>query len=633
LTEQIHAYFDDADRQQGAVDSGALRRGVEEDELIMVEVSELDGLPPEAPIRGRRWPIIAAAAVVLVAVAALVLSYRRDTRDSQPAAPPPLANGLIAFVGGTDDNTSTSDIYLVAPNGTGLRPLTSTPGFVEYAPAWSPDGSRLAFLRTADDEFSDDVTAASPCETVCRLVVVDPSTGVETFSVDIGEVTGVVQSLAWSPDGDAIAISSASCDGVGNCGPSTSVLAEIETGSFTTFTPAWAYEAMWSPDDEWLALFLASDRGGSLLLVPADLIPAGGVVDVADVADLPGVRALPERSGDVFLRSVEWMPDGSAMLGTFGEIDVSIDVVTVADGERRTLIEDGFDPVMSPDGSQIAYFREDRPGPKEVWVAAADGSDPRRVTVSSTTPAWSPDGRLLLAEDHQGWFTVRPDGTDRTTLGIRDQTPSFRFEGFIASGIDWQPLPPGSSTPTEQPATDVAMGFVGAYGAHDADQAITYLADDTHLAITYNSHTSRIEGTPEQLRLHLAWLEAVRDQRTLDSCDRVSSSADGTAIRCTYEFHSFGSDELGRGPFRGSYFDLTVRDGKIVQATETIEISEFSPQMWEPFADWMDANYPADADVMYSDATRTEPRRTDESIQLWEQHIREYVDAHAGAEG
>jgi hypothetical protein len=64
-----------------------------------------------------------------------------------------------------------------------------------------------------------------------------------------------------------------------------------------------------------------------------------------------------------------------------------------------------------------------------------------------------------------------------------------------------------------------------------------------------------------------------------------------------------------------------------------MEISEFSPQMWEPFADWMDAEYPSDADVMYSDATRIEPRRTEESIQLWEQHIREYVDAHAAGGG
>jgi hypothetical protein len=109
----------------------------------------------------------------------------------------------------------------------------------------------------------------------------------------------------------------------------------------------------------------------------------------------------------------------------------------------------------------------------------------------------------------------------------------------------------------------------------------------------------------------------------------VSSSATGTTVRCTYHFHSFGSDVLGWGPFSGRYFDLTVHNGKIVRATENPDLSLFTPQMWSPFADWMDANHPADADVMYTDATRSGPRLSEESIQLWKQHIPEYVAAKA----
>jgi hypothetical protein len=169
-------------------------------------------------------------------------------------------------------------------------------------------------------------------------------------------------------------------------------------------------------------------------------------------------------------------------------------------------------------------------------------------------------------------------------------------------------------------AKEVAQGFVEAYGAFDVDRAITYLADDAEI-------TGLIEGrTPEALRPGLAWLEAVGQQLMLDSCDQVNSSATGTTVRCTYDFHSFGSDELGWGPFRGSYFDLTVRDGKIVQVSTYVETEQFSPQMWSPFADWMDANYRADADVMYANASRNGyARYTDESIQLWAQHIDEYV--------
>jgi Tol biopolymer transport system component len=392
------------------------------------------------PRRSRPMIVGAAAAAVAAAVVAAAVVTRRDADVGRATGP--TGNGLIAFVRESDDNPATSDIYVVAPDGTGLRPLTSTPDLVEYAPAWSPDGSRLAFVRSTDDEWAPP-NGSWPCRTDCQLVVIDPSTRVETFSAEIfglEEGLQVPQSLAWSPDGRAIAISSNLRDVWGNIGPESSRIVDLETGSFTTFAPPSV--ARWSPDGEWLAVFEQSDRGSSLLLVPADLIPTGGVVEIGGLA---GVRPLP---APAYPGSV-WMPDGSAMLGTYGAwsssdqgwIDVSIDLVTVADGERHTVIEDGVDPVVSPDGSQIAYGRGsptlDFGG--EVWVAAADGGDPRPVALSLTRPVWSPDGSLLVASDHQGWFTVRPDGADRTPLGIRDDSPSFPLAKSVSSQIDWQP--------------------------------------------------------------------------------------------------------------------------------------------------------------------------------------------------
>jgi Tol biopolymer transport system component len=383
------------------------------------------------PRRSRPVMVAAAAAAVAAAVLATAVVARRDADVGRATGL--VGNGLIAFVDESVENPATSDIYVVAPDGTGLRALTSTPALIEYAPAWSPDGSRLAFVRSADAEYSPSNEGSWPCRTDCQLVVVDPSTGVETFSTDIAHRGEVPYSLAWSPDGRAIVISSNFRDAWGNVGGGSWRIVDLESGSVTTFPPT--YQVGWSPDSEWLALYEENEFGTSLLLVPADRIPTGGLVDVADLA---GVRSLLESLESAGFDGSVWMPDGSAMLGTVGHR--SIDVVTVADGERRTLIEDGFDPVVSPDGGQIAYSRGETPsGVREMWVAAADGSDRRRVTTSSTPPAWSPDGSLLLAADSQGWFTVRPDGTDRTALGIRDQTLLFPSSRTISSGIDWQP--------------------------------------------------------------------------------------------------------------------------------------------------------------------------------------------------
>jgi len=98
-------------------------------------------------------------------------------------------------------------------------------------------------------------------------------------------------------------------------------------------------------------------------------------------------------------------------------------------------------------------------------------------------------------------------------------------------------------------------------------------------------------------------------------------------------FHAIKSDEIGRGPFTGSSFTLTVRDGKIVRASQYFEIDKFSPQMWEPFAHWVSTTYPKDAAVMYEDGTLTNYRLTEKSIRLWEQHTREYVKVVRATQG
>jgi hypothetical protein len=165
-------------------------------------------------------------------------------------------------------------------------------------------------------------------------------------------------------------------------------------------------------------------------------------------------------------------------------------------------------------------------------------------------------------------------------------------------------------------AEEVATGFVEAYGAFDVEQATTYLADDATIAVL---------GAQDDLRLLSSWLEATGYQQIVDPCEGVGNSASGS-IRCTFAFHALRSGELGRGPFRGSSFDLVVRDGKIVHASQDWEIEKFSPQVWEPFANWVSTVHPKDAAVMYQDDSHSGVRLTSESIRLWDLRTREYVE-------
>jgi hypothetical protein len=226
-------------------------------------------------------------------------------------------------------------------------------------------------------------------------------------------------------------------------------------------------------------------KGEPLLLVPTVLLDTTNLVVDSDVF---GVRPLPVR--DDVGWGVSWMPDSSAVAITL--LDGSVQVVTIADAQYRTLIEDGAESSWwSPDGRQLAYWRapvevevcdynfgpdvtlfgawQADEVPDEVWVAAADGTEARPVATSLLAPIWSPDGNLLLGAGPDGLFTVRPNGTGRTILtpntlhpaspdGCPTTVPDTAASpGLSVSGLPaWQPLPPAADTgeTTAPAATD-----------------------------------------------------------------------------------------------------------------------------------------------------------------------------------
>jgi hypothetical protein len=176
--------------------------------------------------------------------------------------------------------------------------------------------------------------------------------------------------------------------------------------------------------------------------------------------------------------------------------------------------------------------------------------------------------------------------------------------------------PPTTVDPSET-AEDVATDFYNAFYSSNEDQAVSMLADDADVS------GWGLDGTRE-FRLLMRFSEATGFQHILDSCVETSSYALGTVVRCTWDFHGIRSDEIGRGPYSGSYDEITIRDGEIVDVFSHIDIAEFRPQMWKPFADWVSTNYPEDVAVMYKSGF-SDYRLTEESIRLWEQHTREYV--------
>lgn len=195
--------------------------------------------------------------------------------------------------------------------------------------------------------------------------------------------------------------------------------------------------------------------------------------------------------------------------------------------------------------------------------------------------------------------------------------------GVAAVALLWIMRPAeDTTTPANEPAAlsapdpeavGIAEEFLQASNDFDALQAMSYLSDD-------------VVGHRKAYRQNLSWLEATGFQKILDFCQQVGgSTASGTSVRCTYDFHGLRSDEMGLGPYGGSSDEFTVHDGLIVQQSGLLDTEKFSPQVWEPFAEWVSKAYPEDAAVMYEDASYSQEMHTPESIRLWEQHTREYV--------
>lgn len=168
-------------------------------------------------------------------------------------------------------------------------------------------------------------------------------------------------------------------------------------------------------------------------------------------------------------------------------------------------------------------------------------------------------------------------------------------------------------------AENIATQFVEAYVAHDADKATSYLAADVDL-----SKFTRDLGLGPYVRMDVA----TGFKRLFDSCVATSAAPTGISVRCPYDFHGIRSEEIGLGPYSGSWWDIAIEDGQIVSVSDEIVFMEngFSDQMWEPFARWIGSTHPEDGAVMYVNwPSILSAQYTDESIALWEERSSEYV--------
>jgi TolB protein len=281
----------------------------------------------------------------LLAIPAIVLLSALLVAPADAAFPG--QNGRIALSSRDAVGTDRFGVFTVNPDGSGALRLTDEgphPG--ELAPAWSPDGRKIAFSRHSPEVHE------------IWTMNADGSNQVQLTNDPVGRYA---MTPTWSPDGARIAFERGGDIWIMNADGSlpTNITADEH---MTATQPAW------SPDGRRIAFTGIGDQTDIWLIRP----DGTGLVNVTNTPGAAQNEDWPD-----------WSPDGSQLVFTSHQGQVEVRIAN-ADGSNRSTVAVGGRPAWSPDGTKIAFD-----GAGGTYTIRPDGSQQTFVR-DGALPDWQP---------------------------------------------------------------------------------------------------------------------------------------------------------------------------------------------------------------------------------------------------
>ena len=307
-------------------------------------------------------------------------------------------NGKIAYEEQELDSSGrwVYSIRVINADGSGGMRVTAD-GEDASDPAWSPEGSRIAYITSVfdrEDELGYD-----------EIFTVNPDGSGRTQVTD-SQLPDFKSGPTWSPDGTRIAFGGC-CDPPGN---SDLYVVNSDGTAMTNLTSTphrFEGDPAWSPQGDTIAFISGGGSGADIFLMDPD---GGNVVQLTHTEESEWEPA--------------WSPDGNKIvfLRDFGTQGGRLYTMNADGSGVRMVTADASSAAWAPDGSRILF--NGRPASRDykyaIYTVNPDGSHIREVIVPSlgSDPDWQRVGPMCTIVGTLGRDVIDGTGGDDVICGL-----------------------------------------------------------------------------------------------------------------------------------------------------------------------------------------------------------------------
>jgi len=313
------------------------------------------------------------------------------------------------------------------------------------SPAWSPDGSEIAYLHGSfyNQQFDPEPPSAAPA-----VMNADGS-----VRHDLSVTSRANEGPVWSPDGKQLAYGETS-----STSPFPELIAVANADGSGAHQIGPGDDPSWSPDGSKIAF--ASGCGATAAI--SVMNPDG-----TNVQQLTSFAPGPTCLGS---GGIAWSHDGTRIAFS---LNGALEIMNANGTNVHPLGTAGKQPAWSPDSTQIVFD-----GGSGLWVIGADGTGLRQLTHGPDDhPSWSPDGQTIVfgSDRNDPYFRssalpelylIDPDRSNLRPLSFSTPTAFADQQTFYAANRKRLRLPSLPAVPTLA-GNVAAAGSTNPGGGHE----------------------------------------------------------------------------------------------------------------------------------------------------------------------